>query len=303
MSGVQRNILDALNWGTRILRERGVESPRVDAALLLRKALNINQVDIFLKSNQMLTQNELTSYEYLIKRRLGGEPVHYVLGKREFWSMDLRVTPGVLIPRPETELLVEQTLKTFGDRRSDTLRFMEVGTGSGAIAIALAKELEGCFIVAEDISPAAILVAEENAKAQGVSSTIRFVVGDLFSAFKEEKSQFDLIISNPPYIPSSQIGTLPGEIGEFEPKIALDGGPDGLGMMRNIVGRAASLLKDGGWLMLELGEGQGEVVEDMIRKTGFYTSSRITRDYSGTDRVIRARKGEGAVIPRGVAYG
>lgn len=280
-----------MNWGTRILGERGVESPRVDAELLLRKTLNINQVEVFLKSKQVLTQRELISYEYLIQRRLRGEPIHYVLGKREFWSIGLRVVPGVLIPRAETELLVEEALRVFWDRRGSPLRLMEVGTGSGAIAIALAKELDGCFIVAEDISTAAIFVAGENAKGQGVLNAIRFVVGDLFEPLKEEKSRFDLIISNPPYIPSSQMEMLPREIGEFEPRIALDGGPDGLEVIGNIVVRAGPFLKDGGWLMLELGEGQGEVVADMIRKTGFFTSPRIIQDYSGVDRAIRARRG------------
>jgi release factor glutamine methyltransferase len=122
-------------------------------------------------------------------------------------------------------------------------------------------------------------------------NTIRFVVGDLFEPLKEEKSRFDLIISNPPYIPSSQMKKLPREIGEFEPRIALDGGPDGLEVIGNIVVRAGPFLKDGGWLMLELGEGQGEVVADMIRKTGFFTSPRIIQDYSGVDRAIRARRG------------
>jgi len=281
----------ALDWGTRLLRERGIESPRLNAELLLRKTLKIDHVQVYLYSDRVLTQPEFTLYECLINRRIKGEPIQYILGNREFWSLDLRVSPAVLIPRPETELLVEETLKIFRDEGNLTLRFMEVGTGSGAIAIALAKEMQGCFIVAEDISWRAILVAKENARIQGVSGNIRFLVGDLFPPLKEGRSLFDLILSNPPYVPSSKIATLPREIAEFEPRIALDGGPDGLGFFRRIVTGSVSFLKDGGWLMLEIGEGQREAVAEMIRNTGVFTSPSIIRDHSGADRIIRARKG------------
>lgn len=291
MSEAARTISGALNWATRLLKERGIETPRVNAELLLRKTLEIDHVQAYLYSDRVLTQPQFTSYKSLINRRIKGEPVQYILGSREFWSLDLRVTPEVLIPRPETELLVEETLKLFKDERKLILRFMEVGTGSGAIAIALAKELEGCFILAEDISWRAILVAKENAGIQGVSGNIRFLAGDLLSPLKEGRSPFDLILSNPPYVPSSQMGTLPREIAKFEPRIALDGGPDGLELFRNIVMGSGSFLKEGGWLMLEFGEGQGEAVAEMIRNTGFFASPCIIKDPSGVDRVIRARKG------------
>ena len=291
MSEIEPTISGALDWGTRVLRERGIESPRLNAELLLRKVLEIDQVQVYLCSDRILTQRQFTSYKSLINKRIKGEPVQYILGSREFWSLDLRITPEVLIPRPETELLVEETLKIFRDERNLTLRFMEVGTGSGAIAIALAKELQGCFILAEDISWRAILVAKENARIQRVSENIRFLVGDLFAPLKEGRSLFDLILSNPPYVPSSQIGTLPREIAEFEPRIALDGGRDGLEFFRRIVTGSGSFLKDGGWLMLEFGEGQGEAVAEMIRNAGYFAPRNIIKDHSGVDRVIRARKG------------
>jgi len=291
MSEIEPTISGALDWGTRLLRERGIESPRLNAELLLRKVLEIDQVQVYLCSDRILTQRQVTSYKSLINKRIKGEPVQYILGSREFWSLDLRITPEVLIPRPETELLVEETLKIFRDERNLTLRFMEVGTGSGAIAIALAKELQGCFILAEDISWRAILVAKENARIQRVSENIRFLVGDLFPPLKEGRSLFDLILSNPPYVPSSQIGTLPREIAEFEPRIALDGGLDGLEFFRRIVTGSGSFLKDGGWLMLEFGEGQGEAVAEMIRNTRYFAPPNIIKDHSGVDRVIRARKG------------
>ena len=291
MSEFERTISGALSWGSRLLMESGIESPRVNAELLLRKALKIDQAEVYLYPDRVLTQPQFASYESLINRRIRGEPVQYILGRREFWSLDLRVSPEVLIPRPETELLVEETLKIFKDERNLALRFMEVGTGSGAIAIALAKELKRCCILAVDISWRAILLAGENARKQGVSGNIRFLAGDLFSPLKEGKTQFDLILSNPPYIPSSTIGTLVREIAEFEPRIALDGGPDGLEFFRRMVMGAGSFLKDGGWLMLELGKGQGEAVAEMIRNTGFFESPCIIKDHSGEDRVIRARNG------------
>ncbi len=291
MSAIEPTISGALDWGARLLREKGIESPRLNAELLLRKVLEIDQVQVYLYSDRILTQRQFTSYRSLINKRIKGEPVQYILGSREFWSLDLKITPEVLIPRPETELLVEETLKIFRDDTTLSLRFMEVGTGSGAIAIALAKELQGCFILAEDISWRALLVAKENARIQRVSENIRFLVGDLFPPLKEGRSLFDLIVSNPPYVPSSQIGILPREIAEFEPRIALDGGLDGLEFFRRIVTGSGTFLKDGGWLMMEFGEGQGEAVAEMIRNAGYFTPPNIIKDHSGVDRVIRARKG------------
>ncbi len=291
MSEVERTISGALSWGSRLLKERGIESPRVNAELFLRKVLKIDQVDVYLYHDRALTQSQFASYKSLINRRIRGEPTQYILGRREFWSLDLRVTPEVLIPRPETELLVEEALKILRVERTLRLRLMEVGTGGGAIAIALAKELKGCCILAEDISWRAILIAKENARNHGVLGNIRFLAGDLFSPLKEGKSRFDLILSNPPYIPSATIGTLVREIAGFEPRVALDGGPDGLEFFREIVMGAGIFLRDGGWLMLELGKGQGEAVAGMIRNVGFFESPCIIKDHSGVDRVIRARNG------------
>jgi release factor glutamine methyltransferase len=291
MSEVEQTISRALKWGSRLLREKGIESPRLDAELLLREALKIDGAELYLHFHLPLTPPQFAHYKSLLNKRIRGEPTQHILGRREFWSLDLKVTPEVFIPRPETELLVEEVLKIFGDERSLALRFMDVGTGSGAIAIALAKELKGCSILAEDISWRAILLARENASIHGVSGRIRFLVGNLFSALKEGESRFDLIFSNPPYIPSAKIETLPKEIAEFEPRVALDGGPDGLAFFRNIVRGARSFLKDGGWVVLEVGEEQARAVAEMIRNTGSFESPCIIGDHSGVDRIVRARKG------------
>lgn len=303
MSEGERTISSALKWGSRLLREKGIESPRLDAELLLREVLKIDGVELYLHFHRPLTQAQLAHYRSLLNKRIRGEPTQHILGRREFWSLDLKVTPEVLIPRPETELLVEEVLKIFGDERSLTLRFMEVGTGSGAIAIALAKELKRCSIWAEDISWKAILVARENARIHGVSRRIRFLVGDLFSPLKEGETRFDLILSNPPYIPSSTIETLPKEIAGFEPRVALDGGPDGLAFFRNIVMGARPFLKDDGWLVLEVGQEQSRAVAEMIGNTGSFEPPYIIEDHSGLDRVIRARKGRGRCNEGGVSIG
>ncbi len=290
MSEVVRTISRALKWGSRLLGEKGIENPRLDAELLLRETLKINSVELYLHFHRPLTPPQFAHYKSLLNKRIRGEPIQHILGRREFWSLDLKVTPEVFIPRPETELLVEEVLKIFRDERSLALRFMDVGTGSGAIAIALARELKRCSILAEDISWRAILLARENASVHGVSGRIRFLVGNLFSALKEGESRFDLIFSNPPYIPSATIEILPKEIAEFEPRVALDGGPDGLAFFRNIVMGAGPFLKTGGWLVLEVGEEQGRAVAEMIRNAGSFESPCIIGDHGGLDRVIRARK-------------
>jgi len=303
MSEIERTISGALKWGSRLLGEKGIESPRLDAELLLREILKIADTELYLSSHRPLTRHQFAYYKCLLNKRIRGEPTQYILGRREFWSLDLKVTPEVFIPRPETELLVEEVLKIFGGEKGMGLRFMEVGTGSGAVAIALAKELKRCSIVAADISREAILLARENARIHGVSGRIRFLVGDLFSALKEGEPRFDLLLSNPPYIPSSKIERLPREIAEFEPRVALDGGADGLVFFRRIVMGAPSFLRDGGWLMLELGEEQGGAVAEMIRDTGSFEYPRIIEDDSGLDRVIRARKGPGVYKVRGKSFG
>jgi len=269
----------------------------------LREALKIDDIELYLSSHRPLTRHQFAYYKCLLNKRIRGEPTQYILGRREFWSLDLKVTPEVFIPRPETERLVEEVLKIFGGEKGMALRFMEVGTGSGAIAIAMAKELKRCTIVAEDISWEAILLARENARIHGVSGRIRFLVGNLFSALKEGESRLDLVLSNPPYIPSSKIERLPREIAEFEPRVALDGGADGLAFFRRIVMGAPSFLRDGGWLMLELGEEQSGAVAEMIRDTGSFEPPCIIEDDSGLDRVIRARKGAGVCKVRGMSFG
>jgi release factor glutamine methyltransferase len=203
------------------------------------------------------------------------------------------VDPRVLIPRPETELLVEQTLLTLSETPFKSSPFiLEIGTGSGAVAISLAKEVKDIFIVATDISRDALRLAKENAASSGLLQKLQFVNGNLFDPFRlfREREPFDLILSNPPYIPFPKIEGLAKELKDYEPIIALDGGEDGLAFYRNIISQAPLYLKKGGWLLLEIGQGQGEKVYEFIGRAGVFFRPQFLKDLSGIERVVKAQK-------------
>jgi len=234
--------------------------------------------------------------EELIKRRVSGEPLQYILGHQEFWSVDLRVDPSVLIPRADTEILVEQALRVLSKISLERLpSVLEVGTGSGAIAIALAREVAPIFLLATDISREALLIARQNAQESGVSEKIQFIQGDLFGAFRlvEGKEPFDLILSNPPYIVRSEIERLAREVKNFEPALALDGGEDGFDFHRAIISQSPKYLRRGGWLLLEVGQGQTRGVSEMMEKMEIFYPSEGIQDLSGIERVVKAQKKNG----------
>jgi release factor glutamine methyltransferase len=229
----------------------------------------------------------------LIQRRISGEPLQYILGRQEFWSIDFKVDPRVLIPRPETELLVEQSLLILSENSFKRIpSVLEIGTGSGAIAIALAKEVRNIFLVATDISREALGLAKENAKSAGVRHQIKFVNGDLFGPLRSSKEEgpFDMILSNPPYIHHLEIQALAREVRDYEPVIALDGGEDGLEFYRRIIPEAPFYLREGGWLLLEVGQGQGPLISKLIEEEGDFLKPECIPDLSGIERVIKAQK-------------
>jgi len=286
-------ILELLNWSTTYLRQHDIENPRLNAELLLARSLNLSRESLYTHLQDPSGEEEKENFEQLIKKRLSGEPLQYLLGHQEFWSIDFKVDPRVLIPRPETELLVEQSLsilsKNFPRR---TLYVLDIGTGSGAIAISLVKEKRDLFVVATDISGEALLLARENAKSAGVLHRIEFVKGDLFSPIRlmREKEPFDLILSNPPYIHRSQIQNLAREVKDHEPVVALNGGEDGMEFYRSIVSQGPSYLRKGGWLLLEVGENQGEKVFGLIEREGSFSRPERIKDLSGIERVVKARR-------------
>jgi release factor glutamine methyltransferase len=285
--------LDLLQWATETLKDHQVENPRLNAELLLAHSLNLNREELYVRLHQELKEGEKGVLERFIQRRISGEPLQYILGLQEFWSISFKVDPRVLIPRPETELLVEQSLRILSERTFEQdPAVLEIGTGSGAIAIALAKEVTHIFLVATDISRNALALAKENARAAGVQDRIRFVNSDLLDPFppSREAKAFDLILSNPPYIVRSEIASLAKEVRDYEPVIALDGGKDGLEFYRRLVSQAPSSLRQGGWLLLEVGQGQAERVAEQIRERRTFLEPQILPDLAGIERVVEAQK-------------
>jgi len=285
--------IEVLNWATGCFKEHRIENPRLNAELLLARTLSVSREGLYVHLQDPLGEGEKEAVEGLVRRRLSGEPLQYILGHQEFWSIDLRVDPRVLIPRPDTELLVEQALSILS--RIDPgkpLTVLEMGTGSGAIAIALARETGRVLLVATDISTEAIRLARSNAREAGVLERLRFVTGDVFGPFhlSEGGEPFDLIISNPPYVVRSEIERLDREVKDFEPTLALDGGEDGLGFHRKIVSESPGYLRRGGWLLLEVGQGQADAVSGIVETGGKFDSVDKIRDLSGIERVVKARR-------------
>lgn len=281
-------------------KSEGIQNPRLEAETLLLEAIRLDRVGLYTNYDRILTDEEIERFLKMLERRLKREPIQYILGNCEFWGLEFMVTPDVLIPRPETELLVEEVLRLF-TIHSSRLTILDLCTGSGCIAIALAKELIDAEIYAIDKSIGALKVARENAKRHKVEERIRFIEGDLFEPFAPSPGssplggegcvrEFDLIISNPPYIPSHEIDLLEPEVRYYEPREAIDGGPDGLGFYRRILEGVNEDLKSGGWLMLEVGEGQVEEVIDFISKTDKFMNPDIIKDLAGHDRIVRVRK-------------
>jgi len=287
----QRTVRRALLDGAQFLRDAGIESARLDAEVLLGYVLNAERTDIYLGMESTCNDNDEKGFRELLMRRAKGEPIAYITGRKEFWSLDFVVTPDVLIPRPETELLVELSLENamIAPAR-DSLKIFDIGTGSGVIAVTLAKELRAARIWAVDASATALNVAVVNARRHGVADRIRFLHGDLFDPIADLGHSFDLIVSNPPYVSSQGIPKLARDIRDWEPKMALDGGPDGLDCYRRIVDRAHKYLAPEGRVLLEIGEDQGTAVAGLFVRAEGFEAATIFQDYAGKDRVIGASK-------------
>ena len=277
--------------GVRRLLGAGIDSARLDAELLLGCALGMSREELMVAATRKVSVAESDRYEDLLRRRLNREPLAYITGQQEFWSLGFLVSGDVLVPRPETETLVERALKhlaTIHNRGAP--RILELGTGSGAIAVALASELPQAEIVATEIAPAALQIARRNASRNGVSNAIRFLQGDLFTALDQElEKDFDLILSNPPYIPRGEIAHLEAEVSRWEPRAALDGGVDGLDFYRRIIEEAPGYLRQGGAVAVEIGAAIGSLVLALFRNNPAYGDTRVYQDYSGRDRVVIAR--------------
>ncbi|MFH0926435.1 MAG: peptide chain release factor N(5)-glutamine methyltransferase [bacterium] len=278
-----------LNSATSYLEKNHIESPRLTAELLLAFACKTDRGGLFLRLRDVLPEKSLEIFRTLLHKRSSHEPLQYLLGKQEFWSSDFEVDNDVLIPRPETELLVEKTLSIINNNYNPLPHpiIWDIGTGSGNIIISLAKELgERCRYVASDISQLALKKAENNAQRNNVADLIGFLHGDMFSPLKEEKRKVDIIVSNPPYIRSCDILTLQEEIKQHEPIIALDGGLDGLKFYKLILEEAYLFLRPRGNLLLEIGSDQAEDVLGLLLRNNNYRLVEVLRDYACKDRVV-----------------
>lgn len=264
------------------LRNCGIEAAEKEAELLLTEGINLSRIDIY-KDNPELDDAQMRSLDEMISRRSGREPLQYIIGHIDFLGLNLAVGEGVLIPRPETELMAEHAIKLLGARGRGQLKILDLCSGSGCLALAIAVKFRDALVYGVDISEKAIRYARMNAERNNIRNVF-FYCGDLFSTVKKLKS-FDLIISNPPYIRSDDIKELQPEIRDWEPLSALDGGIDGLDYYRDIVPFARHILNDTGILMLELGDGSAQSLKEMFEHSG-YSGIAILKDYSGKERII-----------------
>lgn len=283
------SIRQGLVWAGSYLTSAEIPDPRLSAELLLGSVLGLDRPKIVVSLDQGLTQITWQSFQEKVFRRAQHEPIAYLIGQKEFWSLDFAVNPAVLIPRPETELLVEEALKTMA-QWDEGKTLVELGTGSGAVSIALAKSIvpgKKIRILATDLSWPALQTARENASRHGVDNRIAFVQGNWLAPFSHNRRWIDLLVSNPPYISERDIFHLPLTIKGYEPIKALSGGPDGLTALGAILQQGSQQLKIGGRLILEIGESQGDRVLTLAAEHG-YGNTLIGRDYSGKERILKA---------------
>jgi release factor glutamine methyltransferase len=279
-------ILKVLRWAADYFEARKVDSPRLTAEVLLAEALKSDRLNLYLNHDKPLAPPELARFRKLIQRRARREPVAYILGRQAFWNLELGVTPATLIPRPETEVLVEVAAAFLRQGTTAAPDVLELGTGSGAIILALASEYRQIRCYASDISLDALMTARSNAQRVGLAERVHFFAGDWISAVGDT-ARFDLILSNPPYIPSEQIARLQPEIHSFEPRLALDGGLTGLTCLSLLIRTAHRLLKPGGRLLLEIGPDQRRELVRTATSLGCYAEISCQRDYANKDRVLQ----------------
>lgn len=279
---------EAVVWGTTLLESAGVDTARLDAECLLASLLGCDRLHLYAATRERLPRPIAEGYGTLIARRQAREPLAYLTGTKEFWSVSLRVTPAVLIPRPETEIVVETALRQMDGLHGPVVA--DIGSGSGAIAVAIAKKRPDARIFATEICSRALEVARENARLLGVVQQIIFVQGDLLEPLFDLglACQCDMIVSNPPYVATADLENLPPEV-RYEPVGALDGGVEGLAFHRRIVKGASALLRPGGRVTLEMSSGQGSVLIALFRDEGDFSDVTVTRDLGGRERVVTAR--------------
>lgn len=274
--------LKVLNWTKEFLAAKGVENSRLEAEWLLCAATGLDRVGLYLQFDKPLNDNELSSYRDMVARRARREPLQHILGTQEFYGLDFEVSADVLIPRHDTEVLIEQALALVPNAGS----ILDIGTGSGCIAVSLAVQFPNAIVTATDISVTALDVARRNIEKHNI--VVETLLGSLFEPLKNRS--FDLIVSNPPYIPTAVIAELAPEVRDFDPYGALDGGKDGLDIYRLLIPEAYSYLNTAGWLLLEVGSGQAADVTGIFNDAGGYEKPVTAFDPGGIERVVAAQR-------------
>lgn len=277
-----------LAWTKDHFEHHGLDQAQLCAQLLLAHALGCERLDLFLRFDSAPDDDQLAAFRELVRRGASGVPVAYLIGQKEFFSLRFRVTPDVLVPRPETETLVEAALEVARGADRPIESILEPCTGSGCVAVALASQLLDVRITATDASAAALGVAGENVAAHGLSDRIALLGGDLFAGLTDGAAGFDMVVGNPPYVRTADLSGPSEAVARHEPRCALDGGPDGLDVTRRILSEAPARLRAGGWLLLEVGYDQGEAVRGLYEGAGL-TEVRGFRDGLGHERVIAGR--------------
>ena len=284
------NIREVVNWSVNFLKDQSIPSPRVDVEQLLAHVLKCGRVQLYMHFDKPLTINEREQFKNLLRRRVKKEPVAYIIGEKEFFGRPFTVNSSVLIPRPDTESLIEHCLEIFPDR-SRPLKILDIGSGSGAIGLTLACEYPEASVHLVDVCAEAIACGQRNAQGLEVESRVQFIQADARHDLMEKLScrDFDLIISNPPYIPDADVSSLMDDVLHFEPALALKGGVDGLIFYRDISKYSVPLLKCGSYLVFEVGVGQSEEVSALMKLQGFQDISART-DLGGVRRVVSGRQ-------------
>lgn len=286
-SNDQWTVRRVLDWTIGHLHKHGSETPRLDAEILLAHARGCARIELYTHFDDVLSEAERGVMRDLVQRRATSEPVAYLVGYREFFGLDFRVTPDVLIPRPETETLVLELLALA--KPLSQPRILDVGTGSGCMAVAAAVNCLHATVAAIDRNEAAVSIARENADRHAVADRIRFLTGDLFAPLAEDE-QFDFIVSNPPYVAEEEWETLPADVRLHEPKSALLAGPDGLAVIRRLIAEAPAYLVAGGWMLLEISPEQQDAVARLLQSQERFAEIAVVKDLSGQARVAKTRK-------------
>jgi len=281
-----------LNWVTEYLTGKGIESPRLSAELLLSHTVGLKRIELYTQFDKPVPPEQLEQLRDLVKRAGQNEPIAYLVGRTEFYSLQINVTPDCMVPRPETELLVERAIEFLRTRRTGTQYVCDLCTGSGCIAVAIAENFSDARIIATDICDAALAVAAGNVKKHQLSDRINLLCGDLFDPVISglDVNEFDLIVSNPPYVSTAEYEKLDKNVKDYEPKKALFAGVNGLDIYYRVIEKAGQFLKPDGLLMLEIGYAQGRAVKELLEQTGEFSEIKIEKDFHNNDRIVTAAK-------------